>query len=75
MRRTWLALPVVLACRLEKFASDRTGRILTCRTTRQMVAKASRFLTEAPPGFIDLGPMQAKGFDRPDQVFALQLPD
>jgi class 3 adenylate cyclase len=67
--------PVVLACRLEKFASDRTGRILTCRTTRQMVAKASRFLTEAPPGFIDLGPMQAKGFDRPDQVFALQLPD
>jgi class 3 adenylate cyclase len=67
--------PVVLACRLEKFANDQTGRILTCRMTRQMVAKASRFLAEAPPGFVDLGPMHAKGFDQPDQVFALQVPD
>jgi len=67
--------PVVLACRLEKFATAETGRILTCRTTRQMVAKAARFLTEAPPGFVDLGLMHAKGFDQPDQVFALQVPE
>jgi class 3 adenylate cyclase len=67
--------PVVLACRLEKFATKETGRILTCRTTRQMVAKAARFLNEAPPAFADLGLMHAKGFDQPDQVFALQVPE
>lgn len=67
--------PIVLAARLEKFASDQTGRVLTCPATRRMVMQA----TQGRPGesltFVDLGPMQAKGFDRPDHVFALQLPN
>jgi class 3 adenylate cyclase len=72
--------PVVLACRLEKFATDQTGPVLTCPATRDMVARATRELVAngAPaPGetleFVDLGVMQAKGFDNPDHVFALRV--
>lgn len=54
----------VLAFRLEKFANEQTGRILTCRATRDMACHAFKFR--------DLGPMMAKGFDRPDHVFALE---
>lgn len=72
--------PVVLACRIEKFATDQTGPILTCPITRDMVLRASRDLTAAelagpPLEFVDLGEMHAKGFDRPDHVFALRVPD
>ena len=56
--------PVVLAFRLEKFATDATGRILTCPITKGMASHKFRFR--------DLGLMHAKGFDEPDQVFALE---
>lgn len=56
--------PVVLAFRLEKFATDATGRILACPMTRGMAHE--RF------AFRDLGMMHAKGFDEPDHVFALE---
>jgi class 3 adenylate cyclase len=56
--------PIVLAFRLEKFANDELGRILTCRVTRQMAGPQFRFR--------DLGNMTAKGFDKPDRVFALE---
>ena len=56
--------PVVLAFRLEKFATDASGRILTCPVTRGMARE--RF------SFRDLGLMHAKGFDEPDHVFALE---
>jgi len=55
---------VVLAFRLEKFATPATGPILACETTYRMAAGPFRFAS--------LGEMQAKGFDRPDQVYALQ---
>jgi len=55
--------PVVLAFRLEKFATDATGRVLACPVTRVMAGDAFTFR--------DLGEMQAKGFDRLDHVFAL----
>lgn len=56
--------PVVLAFRLEKFADGEGGAILTCPHTR----------AAAEAGFIfdDLGERRAKGFDAPDQVFALK---
>lgn len=54
----------ILAFRLEKFASNETGRILVCAVTRAMASDAFRFR--------DLGLMTAKGFDRPDHVFALE---
>jgi class 3 adenylate cyclase len=54
---------VVLAFRLEKFATDDTGPIVTCAMTRKMAGEAFRFH--------DLGEMHAKGFDRADRVFAL----
>jgi class 3 adenylate cyclase len=56
--------PVVLAFRLEKFASAELGRILACPVTRQKAG--SQF------AFRDLGEMMAKGFDKPDRVFALE---
>jgi class 3 adenylate cyclase len=56
--------PIVLAFRLEKFANDELGRILTCRVTRQMAGPQFQFR--------DLGEMKAKGFDKPDRVFALE---
>ncbi len=67
--------PVVMACRLEKFANDQVGRVLVCSGTRQMAATALRLSGGEPLDFVDLGPMQAKGFDRPENVFALQLPE
>ncbi len=54
----------ILAFRLEKFANDETGRILVCPATRAMACASFRFR--------DLGLMTAKGFDRPDHVFALE---
>lgn len=56
--------PIVIAFRLEKFATAETGRILTCSETRRMAAPMFDFR--------DLGEMHAKGFDKPDHVFALQ---
>ena len=56
--------PIVLAFRLEKFANARTGRILTCPVTHQMASATFEFR--------DLGQMMAKGFDKPDRVFALE---
>jgi class 3 adenylate cyclase len=56
--------PMVAAFRLEKFANDQTGRILACPETRRMAAATFQFR--------DLGRMQAKGFDKPDHVFALE---
>ncbi len=56
--------PIVLAFRLEKFADAGTGRILACPETRRMAATKFEFR--------DLGRMLAKGFDRPDHVFALE---
>ena len=56
--------PMVAAFRLEKFANAKTGRILTCPETSRMAAPMFEFR--------DLGPMQAKGFDKPDHVFALE---
>jgi adenylate cyclase len=55
--------PIVIAFRLEKFAHVETGRILACSETRRMAAPMFDFR--------DLGEMQAKGFDKPDHVFAL----
>jgi len=55
--------PIVRAFRMEKFAGPDTGRILACRATRAAAGSALSFR--------DLGEMTAKGFDRPDRVFAL----
>ncbi len=55
--------PPVLAFRLEKFAGDESGRILTSAATKARASEAFDFK--------DLGEMQAKGFSRPDRVFAL----
>jgi len=65
--------PIVMACRLEKFANKRTGRILMCQATHRMVSRTLSRATSERLEFIDLGEMQAKGFDHPDQVFALQV--
>lgn len=54
----------VLAFRLEKFATAETGRILTCRATRDRACGAFSFR--------DLGLMMARGCDRPDHVYALE---
>jgi adenylate cyclase len=55
--------PVVRAFRLEKFADATTGRVLACRATREAAGEA--FLWR------DLGERLAKGFERPDRVFAV----
>jgi len=55
---------VVLAFRLEKFATPATGPILACETTYRMAAGHFEFAS--------LGELQAKGFDRPDRVYALR---
>jgi class 3 adenylate cyclase len=67
--------PVVLACRLEKFANDQVGRILVCPATQQRAASGLRRGGGAPLQFADRGLMHAKGFEHPDRVFALQVPD
>jgi class 3 adenylate cyclase len=56
--------PVTFAFRLEKFANDETGRILACHATREMAKRDYVFR--------DLGEIQAKGFDKPDRVYALE---
>jgi len=66
-RPTGLSLigePVVLAFRLEKFATDETGPLVACRATQALAASRFRFR--------NLGRMTAKGFDHPDEVFALE---
>ena len=55
--------PVVLAARIEKLATDDTGPILVCSTTKTLAANRFRFR--------DLGEMTAKGFERPERIFAL----
>lgn len=57
---------VVRAFRLEKFATPETGPILSCETTYQMALGHFAFRS--------LGEMQAKGFERPDRVYALVGP-
>jgi class 3 adenylate cyclase len=58
---------VVRAFRLEKFATPETGPILACETTCRMA--------QAHFAFRSLGEMQAKGFERPDLVYALLDPE
>lgn len=55
---------IVKAFRIEKFADEATGRIVACAATREVAAEAFSFR--------DLGERLAKGFDRPDRVFALE---
>lgn len=59
--------PVVLAFRLEKLASAETGSIVVCRETYRRAARAFSFR--------DLGERQVAGFDTPDHVFALVVPN
>jgi class 3 adenylate cyclase len=54
---------IVKAFRMEKYADDATGRIVACSATRELAGEAFAFR--------DLGERLAKGFDRPDRVFAL----
>jgi class 3 adenylate cyclase len=54
---------VVLAFRLEKLADGSTGPIVTCPDTRLMAAESFEFR--------ELGLRRAKGFDAPQQVYAL----
>ena len=54
---------VVLAFRLEKLADDSTGPIITCPDTRMMASDSFEFK--------DLGTRMAKGFDTPQEVYAL----
>jgi class 3 adenylate cyclase len=49
--------------RIERLATQETGRILACGGTRGLAGGALAFR--------DLGERLAKGFDRPDHVFAL----
>jgi adenylate cyclase len=55
--------PVVRAFRIEKLANERTGRIVACKMTREIAGAAFEFR--------DLGEETAKGFDRPQRIFAL----
>jgi class 3 adenylate cyclase len=57
---------VVRAFRIEKYANDETGSILACLRTQQMASRHFRFR--------DLGRVTPKGFDVPEQVFALLGP-
>jgi class 3 adenylate cyclase len=64
--------PVVKASRLEKFADDRTGRILLCEETHKILSRGAGRRGRQSFEFVDLGERQAKGFDRPDRVYALR---
>ena len=55
---------IVKAFRIEKFADEATGPIVACAATREFAGDAF--------GFRDLGERLAKGFERPDRVFALE---
>lgn len=55
--------PVVLAFRIEKLADDRTGPILACEQTAQLVGDA--FVTR------DLGPIDPKGFETSKRIYAI----
>jgi class 3 adenylate cyclase len=66
-RRVGLSMvggPVVLAFRLEKLASDRTGPILTCPATREMAERSFHFKP--------IGRRLLKGFEKAGEVFALR---
>lgn len=65
--------PVVLASRLEKMADDETGPILLCATTRRIVEKGRSASVDVPLRFLNLGAVQVKGFDRPTDVFAIEV--
>lgn len=66
--------PVVLASRLEKMANDETGPILLCGTTRRIVEQGRNASVDVPLRFLNLGAMRVKGFDRPTDVFAVEVP-
>lgn len=55
--------PVVLAFRMEKLATDKTGPIVSCGATREMASEEFEFA--------ELGDVTAKGFDKPTGMFAL----
>jgi len=55
--------PVVLAFRIEKFADDKTGSIIVCPITRQ--------LTDGFFKYKSLGAREAKGFDKPFDLYSL----
>jgi len=55
--------PVVLAFRIEKFADDTTGSIIVCPITHQ--------LTDGFFKYKNLGFRQAKGFDKPFDLYSL----
>jgi class 3 adenylate cyclase len=55
--------PVVLAFRIEKFANDETGPIVTCPATMEKSSRSFKFK--------DLGEKHAKGFEKADRVYAL----
>jgi len=68
-RRVGLSMvggPVVLAFRLEKLASDRTGPILACPATREMADRSFRFKP--------IGRRLVKGFEKAEEVFVLKGP-
>ncbi|MHC4781261.1 MAG: FHA domain-containing protein [Planctomycetota bacterium] len=58
--------PVVLAFRIEKLADDSTGPIVACPITKEAAMDSFDFR--------DLGEVQAKGFDKDTQIFALLGP-
>ena len=60
---TMVGRPVVLAFRLEKFASNETSPVVTCADTQERAWTAFEFA--------DLGEKRVKGFDDPVKVFAL----
>jgi class 3 adenylate cyclase len=55
--------PVVLAFRIEKFANEKTGSIIACKSTREMASKDFKFH--------DLGDRDVKGFEEPRRLYAL----
>jgi class 3 adenylate cyclase len=55
--------PVVLAFRLEKLVTERTGPIVACGATRELTAPEFDYR--------EIGHVTAKGFDKPTGVYAL----
>ncbi len=58
--------PVVLAFRIEKFVSDKTGPILACSDTREKAEKRFKFKR--------VGKRHAKGFEEASELFSLKAP-